>query len=124
MLSAWAPGWVDAAEETHSCAAIFDDARRLACYDKAFGAPEAPANSAARDKGEASFSFSAVVTAVEIRRDRFVASLDNGQVWAQAETNTRIAIRVGDTVTVRRGALGSYLLSNGQGLSTRIKRQR
>jgi hypothetical protein len=113
-----------AAEQSHPCATILDDASRLACYDTAFGAPDSPRNDAARREEKSNFSFSAVVSGLERRGDRFVATLDNGQVWSQTETNTRIDIRVGDTVTIRRGALGSYLLSDGGGLATRVKRQR
>lgn len=115
------PAWPS--DEGHPCAAIADDARRLACYDEAFGAPDSPANDAAR-REESSYSFSAVVSGLARRGDRFVATLDNGQVWSQTETNTRIDVRVGDTVSIRRGALGSYLLSDGEGLATRVKRLR
>jgi hypothetical protein len=112
-----------AADESHPCAPIVDDARRLACYDEAFGTPDSPANDAAR-REQSNYSFSALVSGLERSGDRFVATLDNGQVWSQTETNTRIDVRVGDTVTIRRGALGSYLLSDGEGLATRVKRLR
>lgn len=121
-LATSAAAWTG--DEGHRCAIIVDDARRLACYDEAFGAPDSPANDEARREEASNFSFSAVVSGLERRGERFVATLDNGQVWSQAETNTRIDIRVGDTVTIRRGALGSYLLSDGEGLATRVKRVR
>ena len=66
-----------------------------------------------------------MVRGVEIRRDgMFQVTLDNEQIWTQTELNSRIDLRVGATVTIRRGALGSYLLSNSAGISTRVRRQR
>ena len=65
------------------------------------------------------------MTAIELRDDgKFVATLANGQMWAQTELNSRIEVRVGDTVRIRRGALGSYLLSNDAGMATRVRRVR
>ncbi len=122
MSAAGGAAW--ASEESHPCAAIVDDAKRLACYDKAFGAPDAPVNEAARRDEKSNYNFSSVVTGLERRGDRFVVTLDNGQVWSQTETNTRIDLRVGNPVTIRRGALGSYLMSDGEGLATRVKRLR
>jgi hypothetical protein len=37
-----------------------------------------------------------------------VALLDNGQTWVQTETLTMPKIKIGDTVQIKRGALGSY----------------
>ena len=37
--------------------------------------------------------------------DRYVITLDNGQVWTQSETNTRQILAPGDTVTIKRAAL-------------------
>jgi hypothetical protein len=120
-------------QTTHSCASIPNDAGRLACYDKAFGAPPAPPNSApapeqfglpatesAREE-----TISSGIQTVERRRDgKFVVSLENGQTWQQTELNSRVQLRVGEPVTVRRAALGSYLLSNAEGFATRVKRLR
>lgn len=122
----------------HSCAQVRDAAARLSCYDEAFGKPALPigmdqfgltpdqierakpaAERAAADR------LTAMVTAVEYRGNgRFVATLDNGQWWSQAETNPKVRVAVGDSVTVRRAALGSYLLTSERGLATRVKRIR
>ncbi len=67
----------------------------------------------------------ATVTAITYRSDgKFTATLDNGQVWSQAETNTKVRPAVGETVTVRRATLGSYLLTGRLGLATRARRVR
>ncbi len=55
-------------------------------------------------------------------RHNFVMS--NGQTWAQTEAQATVNIRVGDTVTVRRAAMGSFLLSPARGgAAHRVHRQ-
>ena len=138
LLVAWAllvstSSDLRAADAAHPCASITDDAHRLACYDRHFGQPQGHSNGAlpgASPRGEdgaaaKNFSVTATVTALERRRDGlFVATLDNGQVWSQSEVDSRAEVRVGDTVTVRRGTLGSYLLVTAAGIGTRVKRVR
>jgi len=74
-------------------------------------------------KPEEPNSISARVTAVETRQDKFIATLDNGQVWSQIELDTRVRLAAGDTVTLRRAIFGSYLLIGPQGVATRVKRR-
>lgn len=122
-----------AGDAPHTCASLTNDAERLACYDRHFGKPQGHTNGASaamspRDEERAAaknFSVTATVTALERRRDGlFVATLDNGQVWSQSELDSRAELRVGETVTVRRGALGSHLLITAAGIGTRVKRVR
>lgn len=124
----------------HPCARVRDAAARLACYDEAFGKPPLPIESEqfgltpdqierARPAAERAAAdvqkLTATVTAVEYRGNgRFVATLDNGQLWSQVETNTKVRVAIGDSVTVRRAALGSYLLTSGRGIATRVRRVR
>lgn len=75
---------------------------------------------------EALREISATVTTVRAAKDgRRSIELDNGQVWVHTETPTReFALRAGDRVTIRRGALSSFvLLAPGQP-STRVRRTR
>jgi hypothetical protein len=68
-------------------------------------------------------SITAAVT--ELRKQatgQFLAVLDNGQIWVQRETNTRVRLSIGEQVTIRRGTLGSYLLEGSSGLATRVRR--
>lgn len=44
---------------------------------------------------------------------RIAVTLSNGQVWRQTET-VRLDLSAGDTVTIERGALGSYNLLTGR----------
>lgn len=118
----------------HPCAQVRDDTERLACYDsefgkpakstspgKQFGRPAKPAPAAAAEPA----SVTASVTALDRLRDgKFVVTLDNSQVWSQSEINSQAFVEVGDTVTVRRGVLGSYLLVTKSGIATRVKRVR
>ena len=56
--------------------------------------------------------------------DRYVITLDNGQVWVQSETNTRQILSPGDTATIKRAALGSYKLSGPRSVYWRVRRLR
>jgi hypothetical protein len=68
-------------------------------------------------------SWTAPVTAVDRLSDgRFVATLGNGQVWTQLETDSRADIRVGDTVAIKRAVLGSYMLSTSGGYRVRVRK--
>jgi len=136
-----APQFLFAADKAgHACASVRDDADRLACYDQAFGKPSAPV--AAAPKGQFGFtekevarkngqsaesadpsSVSAAIKALDRLHDgKFVVTLDNAQVWAQSEFNSQADVEIGDTITVRRAALGSYLLVTKAGIGTRVRR--
>jgi len=127
-------------EAKHPCAHVRDNADRLACYDQAFGKPADPVaappeeqfgfkeKEVERKTGKAEepaapTSVTATVTSLTRQRDgKFVVTLDNAQVWSQSEINSQAGVQVGDTVTVRRGVLGSYLLVTKAGIATRVKR--
>jgi len=137
-------GILFAADEVqHPCAHVRDDTDRLACYDQAFGKPPASAaatspapseqfgfteKEVARNTGQSTASIApdsvkAAIKSLDRRRDgKFVVTLDNTQVWAQSEFNSQADVQVGDAITVRRGALGSYLLVTKAGIGTRVKR--
>lgn len=130
-----------AAEDAkHPCALIRDSNDRLACYDQAFGKPadseavtpaarfgftekEVERKTGQTTESAAPTSVTAAVTSLTRRRDgKFVVTLDNAQVWSQSEINSQADVEVGDTVTVRRGALSSHLLVTKAGIATRVKR--
>lgn len=75
---------------------------------------------------EALREISATVTTVRAAKDgRRSIELDNGQVWMHTETPTReFALRAGDRVTIRRGALSSFVLLVPGQPSTRVRRTR
>ena len=130
-------------EAQHPCAHVRNDTDRLACYDQAFGKPAASAAASspapkeqfgftekemARNTGQSAApaapdSVTAAIKSLDRRRDgKFVVTLDNAQVWAQSEINSQADVQAGDAITVRRGALGSYLLVTKAGIGTRVKR--
>lgn len=72
-----------------------------------------------------SASISAVVIDVQSDlNEKFVVSLDNGQAWRQIEIDPRSRPLKGATITIRRGALGSYLLITANRFATHVRRIR
>jgi hypothetical protein len=123
----------DLAQRIAACTQEQDDARRLACFDRA-AAPKAAAakvdathtfgvqgSELARnhddDKPQADSppkKISATVTGIEKRaRGELVVTLDNGQVWAQKEIGAYFPLKVGDPVAILAGTLGSFRLIAG-----------
>jgi len=50
--------------------------------------------------------------------------MENGQIWADTEIITNPTIREGDTVIIRRGPLGNYLMSSPRGgAARRVRRE-
>jgi len=134
------------AADARDCAGIPDDAQRLACYDAAFGRTPAKASALVAVDPVAEFglteaqkraqdperaraaspeSISAVVTSVRRQSTgELVVTLDNGQVWAQAEVMTMARAAPGDTVTVRKAALGSHVMVTANRVAMRVRRVR
>jgi hypothetical protein len=124
------------AQRIAACTREQDDARRLACFDRA-AAPRAAqvaapkvdatqtfgvhgselARSRAEDKPASDTppnKISATVTAIEKRaRGELVVTLDNGQVWAQKEVGAYFPLKIGDPVAILAGTLGSFRLVAG-----------
>jgi len=69
---------------------------------------------------------SATITTVRAAKDgRLTLELDNGQVWHQTEIPAQqFSLRPGDAVTIRRGALNSFVLLAPDQRSTRVRRVR
>jgi hypothetical protein len=87
-----------------------------------FGSETLPKKGRSGSAGEA-IEITAKVTAVAGRRKGdYRITLDNGQVWAETQRTGGEPPQPGETVTLRRGALGSYFLSRGSGLALRVTR--
>jgi hypothetical protein len=71
-------------------------------------------------------SISAAVKRVSFRpTGEVVVTLDNDQVWEQAEAVTMsVRVKAGDTVTIRKAALGSYTLVTPGRAAIRVRRVR
>jgi len=133
---------------THACAVVRNDTDRLACYDATFGrpadaepiAPAAdPATPVLRDFGFSEAEklarypdekrelaleqIDARITAIGRRATgEAVITLDNGQVWLQAESLSAARLRVGDQVVIRKAALGSFQLLTPGKIAMRVRR--
>jgi hypothetical protein len=127
-----------------NCATIAAADERLACYDAlAKGKPAPPAAATAGvsgsdgPTGDASFGapqirsppkpppgptqMQAVVAEVSVDRMGTVSvSLDNGQRWTFQDPDPRL--RPGDRVTIRRAALGSFLMATPSRHIYRVQR--
>jgi hypothetical protein len=132
------------------CAAIAGDPARLACYDAIFrraaGAGSSAAVAATAPNPEADFgltesakrardpekvqeelpqSVTSKVTNVSRRpTGELVVTLENGQVWSQVTVDQRARVAAGDTVTVKKAALGSHLLVTAARYATNVRRVR
>jgi hypothetical protein len=53
-----------------------------------------------------------------------VFTLDNGQIWRQVEPDPGFTVRPEDTVRITKGLLGSFFMSAGSHMSTRVTRIR
>jgi hypothetical protein len=133
-------------EELRSCAAINRNTERLACYDRAVAAmiegkapeglaaatPEAtfgvissargaPASSGAEAKADLQ-SLTANVKGFGRGADgSLLILLDNGQTWRQLSGSESL-LKVGDTVTINRAALGSFQMVMPTGRSAKVRR--
>lgn len=123
-------------DSVHACAQESDDAKRLACYDNAAGhAPPlgaAISHPAPKDDRAAVFAptppkatqITASITHITRRADgRFVITLDNGQIWSEAETKERLSVNTGDIVSIRSELLGAHYLRTTSGADVRVIQQ-
>jgi hypothetical protein len=53
-----------------------------------------------------------------------IVTLENEQVWEQAEPGTTMLLKAGDSVTIRKAALGSYVLVTPSRAAVRVRRVR
>jgi hypothetical protein len=127
------------ADALRKCANEADQARRLACFDALaatlpkveadqFGltADIAHKREPAAEKGRPKppqESLSATITAVrESANGELIFTLDNQQVWTQAQVDSRFRFAVGDPVHIEHGVMGSLWLAADKGRKTRVKR--
>lgn len=80
-----------------------------------------PANIAKESEGGPVSMTQTVVTSVVDPYGEFTITLENGQVWRQ--TDGRLKVREGDSVTIDEGGFGSHFLQvDNKGRSVRVKR--
>jgi hypothetical protein len=63
------------------------------------------------------------IVAVSYRpRGESVVTLENGQIWEEAEVESHLPLRPGESITIRRGVLGAFYLSSDKVLGLRVRR--
>ena len=55
-------------------------------------------------------------------RGNYRITLEDGQVWEETQSTGGLPPEAGETVTIKRGMLGSYFLARAHGLALRVKR--
>lgn len=77
------------------------------------------------DRHEELKELTATVTALGAKaHGELIVTLDNGQVWAEIAPNSKIKVKTGETVKIKRGALGSFSLVAPNGRSSKVTRIR
>ena len=109
-----------------SSSATATPAEPAAAAESTFGFPggSAPAE---RQKDQASGlkQMQATVTQVSKRGyGQLLITLDNGQVWEQLAADEDFELNAQDKVTIKRASFGSYLMTNSDRRSTRVRRLR
>jgi hypothetical protein len=126
------------ADGLRRCARESDREQRLACYDALanslpkveadqFGMTAAIAQQ--REPEAAQHVEPAVLPATiaalqEGRSGEWIFTLDNGQVWVQAEPRPGMRFAVGEHVQIEHGAMSSLWLAADKGRKTRVRRVR
>lgn len=118
------------------CSLQTDEGKRLACFDAlVIALPKIRSDQfgmtsdIARQRSPASVSrsenesLSAKIAALfESPRGEYVFTLDNGQIWIQAEARYSVRYAVGEAVQIEHGVMGSLWLSADHRRKTRVKR--
>ncbi len=116
------PAVVPAATATAAATAAVDP---VAQQRAEFGLSEAAKK--ARDPQQAAQAESITDTLATLGHrptGELVFNLQNGQVWMQIDSGTRTRVKAGDMVTIRKGALGSFLLVGPDRMPVRVRRAR
>jgi len=105
---------------------VVDRTRATAARRQAFGSTSAPADVLLppRDEDRIDAIETTLTRATQAGDGRWTFVLADGNTWTQVDTDrVRINNRVGETVRVRRAAMGSYLLVVGHSGAVRVRRQ-
>ena len=137
---------LQAQQAPHACATVARAVERLACYDRAFPLPEGVREEAAR-QAIADFglerdderirnpgqteeeadpdSVQGKVASIEYHGNgKRSITLEGGQRWMSIEASSGAQMRTGETVTLRKGFMGNYLLTTQGGGILRVRRVR
>ena len=126
------------AEGVRRCSLETDQAKRLVCFDALASAlPTIQSDQfgmtvdiarkrdpAAVTKSENESLSGKIAALQEAPRGGYIFTLDNGQIWMQAELRTNIRFVVGDAVQIEHGAMSSLWLAADHHRKTRVTRIR
>jgi hypothetical protein len=130
-----------------ACSTLRRDTERLACYDNAVALMKAGGEGAPAPSAENMFGANTELAAAQsklpgVKREELkhisgsVTSLhrgddgmiqlelDNGQVWRQLDAGVRLLVAEGDQITIVRGAMGTFRMTDKSGRFARFKRVR
>ena len=124
------------ADGLRRCSLETDEGKRLACFDALtralpniqsdqFGMTADIAHKrdpVATSKRENESLSGNIAALVEAPRGEYIFTLDNGQIWIQAELRSNIRFEVGEAVQIEHGAMGSLWLAADHHRKTRVKR--
>jgi len=124
------------AEGLRRCSLETHEGKRLACFDALAGALpkiqsdqfgmtvdiERKRDPVALTKSENESLSGKIAALMEAPRGEYIFTLDNGQIWMQAELRTSIRFEVGDAVRIEHGAMSSLWLAADRHRKTRVKR--
>jgi hypothetical protein len=80
---------------------------------------------AKQQKADELTELSATATAISAKpRGELVITLDNGQVWGEIASGSKIKVKPGDAVKIEAGTLGSFILIAPNGRSSKVTRIR
>lgn len=105
---------------------VVDRTQATAARRQAFGSTTAPADILQPPRAEDRIDSieTTLSRATQSGDNRWTFVLADGSIWTQTDADrVRIVNRAGETVRVRRGALGSYLLVVGRSGVVRVRRQ-
>lgn len=122
-------------EAGRRCTQIKDSLERLVCFDRAFASAETPASAPAPTAAPPAVSAAPALGDEQLERPAesrpkvplnaearvaqlqdlpgrvYRITLDNDQVWDQNEFSSLFQVKVGDTVRIVKGVLGSYRMA-------------
>ena len=116
---------VAAAPAAAAPAAAVPAAAAAANPDPDFGLTEAAKRSRVPEESREQLPESISGTVAKVARQpagEFIVTLENGQVWTQLQVDPRARVAVGDTVVIKKAALGSHLLVTANRYATRVRR--
>jgi hypothetical protein len=124
------------ADGLRHCASETDQTKRLACFDALTATlPKLEADQfgltadiarrrdpVAEHKADDAVLPGKIVALRQAPGGELIFTLDNQQVWIQAEVDPRKRFAVGDVVHIEHGAMGSLWLAADKARKTRVKR--